>query len=161
MATIHDYLTHFPRSNPYKPRARLDHADLFQAFEQALRKDPSTKPPVPTNFVMQVKAHPNQCNHGVHISWVDEKGWNTNEHQPQGARRANAWRNYRTSPGVGHSEGLFFELNLYTTDATYVSNHHMSQCEGNAYSRDTSHDGDTVSTKGTHWKIPDYQKVQN
>ena len=152
--TFQTYLSNFPHSDPYKPGRRpLDHNDMFSDCESSLRKDPTAPIPLPAEYAMQVKVHPNQESSNAVIQWCDSDGW---KDTLGGVRRANSWRNFRTMPGQGHPNGLFFELNLYTRDASYVSNHHTSHQTGNAHLRDMTHDGDTVATKGAHWRAPQY-----
>ena len=151
--TFQTYLSNFPDSDAYKPGRRLDHSSMFRECELSLRNDPTSPLPLPPDYAMQLKVHPNQESSSAVIQWCDSDGW---KDTLDGVRRANSWRNFRTMPGQGHPNGLFFELNLYTRDASYVSNHHTSQQAGNTHVRDMTHDGDTVATKGTHWRTPQY-----
>ncbi len=66
-------------------------------------------------------------------------------------KKANSYKNLKTSSGEGHSKGLFYELNLYLNDDS-KSNHHTSTTSGLSYDRDNSHDGNIIQTKGQHWK---------
>ena len=66
-------------------------------------------------------------------------------------KKANSYKNFKTNKGVGHSNGMFYELNLYTNILEY-SNHHTSTTNGLNYERNSSQDGSSIETKGTHWK---------
>jgi hypothetical protein len=143
-------LSHFSGSVPYLP-TRVDHNDLFERFEKDLRTNAVTDASIPNGFCMQVVAHPNFYPEQKQVYWVGSDGQWTSE-CPQGLKQANSFKNFKTGRGTGHKKGMFFELNLYTSDETLVSNHHTTQCTGNRYDRDSGHDGETVSTKGTHWR---------
>ena len=60
--------------------------------------------------------------------------------------------NFKTSPGVGHAKGMFFELNLYSKKSQTRSADHTSTVSGRTFPWDDSHDGVTEDTKGSHWR---------
>lgn len=140
---------HFASASGYR-NSHTDHESKFAAF-RAFAVDgklPSiTDPP----FVIQFVCHPNFQPHSKTVTYYefapDNVGAAKMDELPSGYRRANSFKNYKST--TGHPKGLFYELNLYTMDGS--SKHHTSRVTGSHYTRDDSHDKQHGTTKGAHW----------
>ena len=89
-------------------------------------------------------------NSSAYFSFNSSSGEFDNESSdlPGGYKRANSFKNYKSSGG--HPKGLFYEVNLYTFDG--ASHHHTSCVSGSIYSRKSEHDQSHGKTKGRHWR---------
>uniref|UniRef100_A0A0G4HKI0 Uncharacterized protein n=1 Tax=Chromera velia CCMP2878 TaxID=1169474 RepID=A0A0G4HKI0_9ALVE len=127
---------------------RTDHDDKFAAFWDWNSKG-STSTAI-GNYVIQLVAHPNfQPELKTVLYFRREAAGFVKMDALHDHKRANTFKNYRTSNGVGHPKGYFFDLNLYVMDG--VSMHHTSTVSGKQFARDNWHDGPSVATKGPHW----------
>ena len=140
----------FPSASPYR-NCRTDHEDKFDhIITKFSGNDMSAYTGDP--FLIQVVHFPNfsseksfeiwKCSNDGTLSKVDAIGdeW----------RKGNSYKNYKTRAGCGHAKGIFYELNLYLHSQNR-SNHHTSTLGGATFTRDTSHDGASIETKGPHW----------
>jgi hypothetical protein len=128
-----------------------DHDSKFEAFQDYVLN--GTKSPVRNAFVIQFVCHPNFKAHLKTTTWYAlNEGTGDFEVAvtlPQGYRRANSYKNFKTERGHGHENGLYYELNLYSQDGT--SRHHETRVKGINYVRDDAHDIHHGTTKGRHW----------
>ena len=115
------------------------------------QKNGNHKNQIVEDYVIQFICHPNFEAHNKTINYY-KKIDNRFEEITDIAnyKKSNSYKNYKTNKGIGHMKGLFYELNLYS-NIQNCSNHHTSTINGRKFERDSSHDGDFVSTKGSHW----------
>lgn len=126
-----------------------DHQPKFDAFRDFLNGNRPER--VTGTFVIQFVHHPNFQEYSKTIEYYryNDGSFDRSDNLPHGFRRANSYQNYRTPKGTGHANGIFYELNLYTSDGR--SAHHTSRVHGSQYARDASHDVNPGATKGKHW----------
>ena len=147
-----------PQAKQYRS-IRTDNDNKFDSFiEWAQTNSPVDNPvdnPVDSpddNYVIQLVYHPNfgACNKTIKF-FKKELNIFVEVNDIDGYKRANSYKNIKTNRNEGHDKGMFYELNLYTKSTNY-SNHHTSRVNGSNYLRDSTHDKESVETKGTHWK---------
>lgn len=135
-----------PEAVPYREIV-TDNESKFQAFRGWCRRVPIRT--CEERFAIQLVCHPNHDARSKRVDWFvgDIDGFQRVGGAPDGFLRANCFKNLRTDEGVGHRDGLFYELNLYLRRELH-SPHHNSLVRGHVFERDCSHDGETVRTRG-------------
>ena len=145
--------------HPHARAYRNIRTDKELYFDQFLEWDKNGfhRSLIDEDYIIQLTTHPNFeaesklvqyfQKHGDHFQNVTESDAIIN-----GYRQANSFKNFKTEKGVGHSKGLYYELNLYSASIRY-SNHHTSSTTGSTFVRDSSHDINQVQTKGPHWTV--------
>ena len=131
-------MEHFKHAQPYI-FIKTDHEERFQCVVDYLKN--GTVATSPVDFIVQVVHFPNFNSHLKKIDHihVTNAGISIIGSLAEGYFKVNAFKNYRTSKGVGHAKGMFYELNLYMNEQ--VGPHRKpSTATGNAYTRDNSHD---------------------
>jgi hypothetical protein len=145
---------YFQQASGYRNR-RTDHEAKFKLFlDYMIRNERMTSmiEDVVDTFVIQFVCHPNfhpESKDIVYYVYNGHGNFDSSTSLPLGFARANSFKNYKTTPGIGHEKGLFYELNLYTS--TGISHHHTSRVKGTRFERDDSHDQRSGITKGQHW----------
>ena len=138
-------------ATPYR-QTRTEHEANFREFIDWAQKDESVSSVGSSKYLIQYVRHPNFQQNNTDVKWFKKAGSTFVEvDDSSGYKRANAYKNFRTAPQVGNPNGMFYELNLYTSDAQMTSQHHTSTISGSSYVRDGSHDKESIPTKGPHW----------
>ena len=117
---------------------RTDNESKFNYVQSFLKGDAA---PVQQDvFAVQIVHHPNFNAHLRDESWFvsDEQGARLENTKPEGFRKENSFKNYRTDPGVGHLQGIFYEFNLYNRSP--ASSRRPSTTSGNQFPRDPTID---------------------
>tara|TARA_Y100000996_G_scaffold412857_1_gene399887 strand:- start:2107 stop:2541 length:435 start_codon:yes stop_codon:yes gene_type:complete len=135
---------------PYK-NIRTDKEEYFNQFFE-WDKNGFHQNNIEDDYIIQLVECPN-FEHKKKIQYykkTDDKFVEVEEKDILNYKKANSFKNLKTNKNVGHPKGLFYELNLYSNVINY-SNHHTSTISGNRFTRDSSHDINSVVTKGIHW----------
>lgn len=139
----------FQNSSGYR-NVHTDHEAKFRAFKKFVC-DGEKEFGFKDSFVMQFVCHPNFAAGSKTVTYYTYNPtsgeFERSDSMPQGFKRANSFKNYKSSGG--HPKGLFYEVNLYTSDGR--SGHHTSRVSGSNFPREQGHDQQHGITKGSHW----------
>lgn len=106
----------FQSASGYRSCA-TDHESKFNAFNSFVCNGVKS-PDFQDSFVIQFVCHPNFEAQRKTVTYctIDATtgGFAVSNSLPGGYKRANSFKNYKSSGG--HPKGLFYELNLYTLD---------------------------------------------
>lgn len=131
-------MEHFKHAQPYN-YIKTDHEDKFEHVVNYLKNCAADG--YAEDFIVQVVFFPNFHAHLKTINYihVTDADISVSGSLSEGYSKVNSFKNYRTNAGIGHTKGMFYELNLYMNKQTNT-NRKSSTLTGNTYARDASHD---------------------